>query len=78
MSQEKETKFSEARRSFLKKTSYVAPAIVTLSVLPSFASAGSGYQTDHKREALDIVDELSVKYPEEKDFWQKLRDWLLQ
>jgi len=32
------------RRDFIKKALYVAPAIVTLSVIPSFASAGSGYR----------------------------------
>lgn len=33
----------ESRRKFVKTAVYVAPAIVTLSALPSFASAGSGY-----------------------------------
>ena len=31
-----------SRREFVKKLAYVAPAIVTLSVAPSFAKAGSG------------------------------------
>lgn len=33
----------ESRRKFVKTAAYVAPAIVTLSAIPSFASAGSGY-----------------------------------
>jgi len=33
------------RRNFLKKTAYLAPAIMTLKVAPSFAAAGSGYTT---------------------------------
>ena len=33
----------ESRRKFVKAVAYVAPAIVTLSAIPSFTSAGSGY-----------------------------------
>lgn len=33
----------ESKRSFIKQASYVTPAIVTLSAIPSFASAGSGF-----------------------------------
>lgn len=32
----------QSKRELLKKAAYVAPAIVTLSVMPSFASTGSG------------------------------------
>lgn len=32
------------RREVLKKMVYVAPAILTLPAIPSFASSGSGYQ----------------------------------
>ena len=39
---------SSRRRSFLKKAAYIAPAIVSLTSLPSFASSGSGYRPgDH-------------------------------
>lgn len=39
---------NSGRRSFLKKTAYVAPAIVSLTALPSFAAVGSGYRAkDH-------------------------------
>ncbi len=38
----------ESRRKFVKTVAYVAPAIVTLSAIPSFASAGSGYNRDGK------------------------------
>jgi hypothetical protein len=35
-------KQKSTRREFIKKAAYVAPAILTLAALPSFASAGSG------------------------------------
>ncbi len=38
----------ESRRKFVKTVAYVAPAIVTLSAIPSFASAGSGYNRDSR------------------------------
>lgn len=31
-----------SRRGFLKKAAYVAPAVMTLNVVPSIAAAGSG------------------------------------
>jgi hypothetical protein len=37
----------ESRRQFVRRAAYVAPAIVTLSAIPSFASAGSG--NNHRR-----------------------------
>lgn len=36
------TEHQSGRRAFLKKAAYVAPAIVTLSVVPGIASSGSG------------------------------------
>ena len=42
MKHDQTSEIDTGRRSFLKKTAYAAPAIVTLSTLPSFASAGSG------------------------------------
>jgi hypothetical protein len=36
------------RREVLTKAAYLAPAIVTLPVLLSFASAGSGYDNNDK------------------------------
>lgn len=38
----------ESRRNFLKKTVYVAPAIVTLKAVPAFAGSGSGYTSEKK------------------------------
>jgi len=35
-----------SRREFVKKLAYIAPAIVTLSVAPSFAKAGSCHAGD--------------------------------
>ena len=34
-------KIDTKRRDFVKKASYVAPAIMTMTAIPSFASAGS-------------------------------------
>ncbi len=42
MSDENKT-CQESRREFVKKLAYIAPVVVTLTALPSFASAGSGY-----------------------------------
>jgi len=33
---------SPSRRKFVTKVAYIAPAILTLSVTPSYASSGSG------------------------------------
>lgn len=33
---------SSSKRKFLKTAAYVAPAILTLKAIPSFASSGSG------------------------------------
>jgi hypothetical protein len=33
----------DSRRKFLKKAAYVAPFVVTLQAVPSFASSGSGF-----------------------------------
>ncbi|HSD96018.1 MAG TPA: hypothetical protein VLB06_02640 [Sulfuricaulis sp.] len=32
---------NESRRSFIKKAAYIAPVVLTLKALPSFASQGS-------------------------------------
>jgi hypothetical protein len=37
----RETGYNKSRRGFIKKLAFVPPAIVTLSVIPSIASAGS-------------------------------------
>jgi hypothetical protein len=42
-----------ARREVLTKAVYITPAIVTLPVLLSFASAGSGYDGDNKDKDKD-------------------------
>ena len=33
----------QSRRDFLKKATYVAPAVLTLKAVPSYAGTGSGY-----------------------------------
>ena len=34
---------NQSRRGFVRKAAYVAPAILTMTAIPSFASAGSGW-----------------------------------
>ena len=41
------------RRETLEKAKYVAPLILTLAVLPSFASAGSGGHKKHRKHGKD-------------------------
>jgi hypothetical protein len=36
------TELNSSKRKFLKAAAYVAPAILTLKAIPSFASSGSG------------------------------------
>jgi len=49
---ETEKKLQHSRREFVRKAAYLAPAIITLSAMPSFASAGSGYRAPHPRRPL--------------------------
>jgi hypothetical protein len=42
MDDERRTSRTQAgRREFIKKTAYVAPAVLTLAVVPTYAKAGS-------------------------------------
>jgi len=41
----------ESRRKFLKRSAYVAPAIVTLKAVPAFAGSGSGYTSERKESS---------------------------
>lgn len=43
------TKQTTTRRELIKKATYVVPAVVTLAVKPSFATAASGTGTDRNR-----------------------------
>ena len=52
-----------SRREVLTKAVYAAPAIVTLPVLLSFASAGSGYDDNNKDK------------DKNKDKWQKIKHY---
>ena len=40
----KNSNVDQTRRDFVKKAAYATPAIVTMAAIPSFASAGSGFQ----------------------------------
>jgi hypothetical protein len=50
---------SNSRREFVKKAAYVAPAILTLAVAPSYAKAGS--VKEEKKEKDKKVKEVKVK-----------------
>ena len=39
----KKAETDQNRRDFIKKAAYIAPAVLTMAAVPSFASAGSGY-----------------------------------
>jgi len=39
-----ENNIDQNKRNFVKKAAYTAPVIITMAAIPSFASAGSGYQ----------------------------------
>jgi gas vesicle protein len=43
-----EPKEGQSRRQFVKKAAYVAPAVVTLRAVPSFASSGSNWSSAAK------------------------------
>ena len=43
---ETKNKTDNSKRGFLKKAVYIAPVILTMKALPSFASSGSG--SNHK------------------------------
>jgi hypothetical protein len=58
-----EQKVDQSRRGFIIKVAYAAPAIATLSVLPSIASAGS---TQHQR--VECRDDEQVKYSQVQGF----------
>jgi hypothetical protein len=47
--QKKAAPVSTTRREIAKKATYVIPAVLTLSVVPSFASAASGPHPPHPR-----------------------------
>jgi hypothetical protein len=55
------------RHEVLAKAAYVAPAILTLPVLLSFASAGSGHPGDHVEPDQDEDDE------QDHDTWSHAR-----
>jgi hypothetical protein len=45
------------RRELIQKAVYVAPAILTLVAIPTFASAGSGAHSRHRGERLQELME---------------------
>ena len=42
------TEVDRDKRKFLKKAAYTAPAIITLTAIPSYASSGSGWTREHR------------------------------
>jgi hypothetical protein len=47
-----------SRRQFIKKAAYLAPAIVSLAVAPSYAKAGSNKDKDKDK---DKTRDISIK-----------------
>jgi hypothetical protein len=58
-----EKEIDQSRRGFIIKVAYAAPAIATLSVLPSIASAGSA---QHQR--VECRDDKQVNYSQVRGF----------
>jgi hypothetical protein len=47
------------RREVIQRAVYVAPAILTLVAIPTFASAGSGAESRHRGERLrELIEQL--------------------
>lgn len=50
------------RREVIQKVVYVAPAILTLVAIPTFASAGSGAQSRHRGQRLrELMERLQER-----------------
>ena len=45
------TNIDQSKRSFVKKAAYTAPVIVSMTAIPSFASAGSGWQPQSQTQS---------------------------
>ena len=54
-------KTKENRRDFLKKIAYVAPVILSMEVVPTFASIGSGTENDKNPIRKNAVRKTAVK-----------------
>ena len=61
---------NQARREFIKKAAYVAPAIVTLAVRPSYAKAGS----EKPGGGSEPASTIPPRPPDPASFWA----WLLK
>ena len=52
------------RREVIQRAVYVAPAILTLVAIPTFASAGSGAESRHRGERLrELMERLRGEDP---------------
>jgi hypothetical protein len=52
------------RREVIQRAVYVAPAILTLVAIPTFASAGSGAESRHRGERLrELMEQLRGEDP---------------
>jgi hypothetical protein len=56
-----------SRREVLKRGLFVAPAILTLAAVPSFASAGSGNDPEYKKPKHEYKKPKKKKEKEEDD-----------
>ena len=52
-----DTPAPETRREVLRKAVFIAPAVLTLTAIPSFASAGSGDDKEEKVKEEKIKEE---------------------
>lgn len=59
------------RRDVIKKLAYVAPAILTLQAMPSFAQGGSGYSGNGKPESARGGSSSGCG----SNFWERIGCW---
>jgi hypothetical protein len=66
----------KSRRDFIRKASYAAPALMTLSVMPAHASYGSGH--GGQTNASDGSDgDRKVRNWDDSAYWERRRSWLI-
>ncbi|MCW8855025.1 MAG: hypothetical protein OQK76_11790 [Gammaproteobacteria bacterium] len=49
---DKEQSVDTSKRNFVKKASYIAPAIISMTAMPAFASSGSGWNRTKGNEGV--------------------------
>jgi hypothetical protein len=68
-----------SRRQFVKTVAYVAPAILTLKAMPSYAAVGSGETTTNNQTG-DSLDRERLRQAyqsgDQQALWTAFMDWL--